>query len=77
MTVHDETVQFEVGMLQLSYEGKLSSDGKTITGTESSSGDKQAIRGKITARGFTLRCQFRQFLSAHTRQSLALILSSC
>jgi len=33
ITVHDATVQFGVGMLQLSYEGKLSSDGKTITGT--------------------------------------------
>jgi len=33
ITVHDSTVQFGVGMLQLSYEGKLSSDGKTITGT--------------------------------------------
>ncbi len=33
ITVHDSTVQFVVGMLQLSYEGKLSPDGKTITGT--------------------------------------------
>jgi non-heme chloroperoxidase len=33
MTVHDATVQFAVGMLQLSYDGKLSGDGKTITGT--------------------------------------------
>ena len=33
ITVHDSTVQFGVGMLQLSCEGKLSSDGKTITGT--------------------------------------------
>jgi non-heme chloroperoxidase len=33
ITVHDSTVQFVVGMLQLSYQGKLSSDSKTITGT--------------------------------------------
>ena len=33
ITVHDATVQFAVGMLQLSCEGKISSDGKTITGT--------------------------------------------
>src|SRR5258708_4567279 len=33
ITVHDSTVKFGVDMLQLSYEGKLSSDGKTITGT--------------------------------------------
>ncbi len=33
MTVHDSTVQFAVGMLQLSYDGKLSADGKIITGT--------------------------------------------
>ena len=33
MTVHDSTVRFAVGMLQLSYDGKLSSDGETITGT--------------------------------------------
>jgi hypothetical protein len=32
ISVHDSTVQFAVGMLQLSYDGKLSSDGKTITG---------------------------------------------
>jgi hypothetical protein len=31
MTVHDSTVQFAVGMLQLSYDGRLSADGKTIT----------------------------------------------
>jgi non-heme chloroperoxidase len=33
ISVHDATVKFEVGMLQLSYEGKLSADGNTITGT--------------------------------------------
>jgi non-heme chloroperoxidase len=33
ITVHNSTVQFVVGMLQLSYQGKLSSDSKTITGT--------------------------------------------
>jgi non-heme chloroperoxidase len=33
ISVHDSTVQFAVGMLQLSYYGKLSADGKTITGT--------------------------------------------
>jgi non-heme chloroperoxidase len=33
ITVHDSAVKFGVGMLQLSYEGKLSPDGKTITGT--------------------------------------------
>jgi non-heme chloroperoxidase len=33
ITVHDSTVKFIVGMLQLSYEGKLGSDGNTITGT--------------------------------------------
>jgi non-heme chloroperoxidase len=33
ITVHDSTVKFMVGMLQLSYEGKLGSDGNTITGT--------------------------------------------
>lgn len=33
ITVHDSAVQFKVGMLQISYEGKLSPDGKTITGT--------------------------------------------
>ena len=31
--VQDSTVTFVVGMLQLSYEGKLSPDGKVITGT--------------------------------------------
>jgi non-heme chloroperoxidase len=31
--LHDSTVKFAVGMIQLSYEGKLSSDGNTITGT--------------------------------------------
>jgi pimeloyl-ACP methyl ester carboxylesterase len=33
ITAHDSTVKFIVGMLQLSYEGKLGSDGNTITGT--------------------------------------------
>ena len=33
ITVHHSSVKFGVGMLQLSYEGNLSSDGKTITGT--------------------------------------------
>jgi pimeloyl-ACP methyl ester carboxylesterase len=33
ITVHDSSVKFGVGMLQLSYEGNLSPDGKTITGT--------------------------------------------
>jgi non-heme chloroperoxidase len=33
ITVHDSNVKFMVGMLQLTYEGKLGSDGKTITGT--------------------------------------------
>ena len=33
MTVQDSTVKFVVGMVGLSYEGKLSSDGNTITGT--------------------------------------------
>lgn len=32
ITLHDSTVKFVVGMIQLSYEGKLSPDGKTITG---------------------------------------------
>ncbi len=31
--VQDSTVTFVVGMLQLSYEGKLSPDGNVITGT--------------------------------------------
>ena len=33
ITVQDSTVKFVVGMLQLSYEGKLSTDGNVITGT--------------------------------------------
>jgi hypothetical protein len=33
IAVQDSTVRFKVGMLELSYEGKLSADGKTITGT--------------------------------------------
>jgi pimeloyl-ACP methyl ester carboxylesterase len=33
ITVQDSTVKFVVGMLQLSYEGKLSPDGNSITGT--------------------------------------------
>jgi pimeloyl-ACP methyl ester carboxylesterase len=33
ITLHDSTVKFVVGMIHLSYEGKLSPDGKTITGT--------------------------------------------
>lgn len=32
ITVHDSSVKFVIGMLQLSYEGSLSPDGKTITG---------------------------------------------
>jgi non-heme chloroperoxidase len=31
-TVHDSTVKFVIGMIGLSYEGKLSPDGKTIAG---------------------------------------------
>jgi hypothetical protein len=33
ITLRDSTVKFVVGMIQLSYEGKLSPDGTTITGT--------------------------------------------
>jgi non-heme chloroperoxidase len=33
ITVQDPTVRFVVGMIQLSYEGKLSPDGNSITGT--------------------------------------------
>jgi non-heme chloroperoxidase len=33
ITVQDSTIKFGVGMIGLSYEGKLSSDGNTITGT--------------------------------------------
>jgi non-heme chloroperoxidase len=33
VTLRDSTVKFVVGMIQLSYIGKLSPDGKTITGT--------------------------------------------
>ena len=33
ITVNDSSVRFVVGMLQLSYDGKLSPDGKSITGT--------------------------------------------
>jgi non-heme chloroperoxidase len=33
ITVQDSTVKFVVGMIQLSYEGKLSPDGNVITGT--------------------------------------------
>jgi pimeloyl-ACP methyl ester carboxylesterase len=33
ITLHESTVKFVVGMIQLSYEGKLSADGKTIIGT--------------------------------------------
>jgi pimeloyl-ACP methyl ester carboxylesterase len=33
ITVQDSTIRFEVGMIGLSYEGKLSSDGNSITGT--------------------------------------------
>jgi hypothetical protein len=32
IAVQDSTVKFKVGMLELAYEGKLSADGKTITG---------------------------------------------
>jgi pimeloyl-ACP methyl ester carboxylesterase len=33
ITMQDSTVKFVVGMIQLSYEGKLSADGNSITGT--------------------------------------------
>ena len=33
VSLHDSTVKFVVGMIGLSYEGKLSSNGDTITGT--------------------------------------------
>jgi non-heme chloroperoxidase len=33
IAVQDSTVRFKVGMLELAYEGKLSADGQTITGT--------------------------------------------
>jgi hypothetical protein len=33
VSVQDSTVKFVVGMIGLSYEGKLSSNGDTITGT--------------------------------------------
>ena len=33
IAVRDATVKFKVGMLELSYEGNLSADGKTLTGT--------------------------------------------
>jgi non-heme chloroperoxidase len=33
ITVHDSSVVFAVSMLQLSYEGQLSADGDTLTGT--------------------------------------------
>jgi non-heme chloroperoxidase len=33
ITVQDSAVKFTVGMIQLSYEGKLSADGNSITGT--------------------------------------------
>jgi non-heme chloroperoxidase len=48
MTVHDSTVQFAVGMLQLSYEGKLTADGKTITGTWTQGGSTPFTFQKTT-----------------------------
>jgi hypothetical protein len=48
MTVHDSTVRFAVGMLQLSYDGKLSADGKTITGTWTQGGSTPFTFQKTT-----------------------------
>jgi pimeloyl-ACP methyl ester carboxylesterase len=45
---HDSTVKFGVGMLELSYEGKLSSDGKTITGTWTQGGSTPFTFQKTT-----------------------------
>ena len=50
MTVHDSTVQFAVGMLQLSYDGKLSADGKTISGTWAQRGSTLFTFRKTTPR---------------------------
>ena len=48
MTMHDSTMQFVVGMLQLSYNGKLSADGKTITGTWTQGGSTPFTFQKAT-----------------------------
>ena len=48
MTVHNSTVRFAVGMLQLSYDGKLSADGKTITGTWTQGGSTPFTFQKTT-----------------------------
>jgi non-heme chloroperoxidase len=48
MTVRYSTVQFAVGMLQLSFNGKLSSDAKTITGIWAQGGSTPFTLRKTT-----------------------------